>query len=185
MPEREGGSSLIAYAKVGLWDGELEGIINTDEKFYSLRTTDEPIKVESIKFGKSTKTLMQDNQILNDLIPTGTTAKIGLEYKGNTLDNNQDNSYFRAFIDIEANEEKLKDSKIGDASFPIKIKKLALGYLKYGKDSEVNNSDFRKWLEDEKKEVAEMNPKSQVADDNAPAQTNQPITDPDPDPKKQ
>lgn len=163
MPEKEGGSSLIAYAKVDLWEGELEGIINTDEKLYALRTLGAGIKVNKIKFDTSSQGLLEKNDFFKQFILANTMAKIGLEYKGNTpAKEGEDNSYIRAFIDIEADAEKLKNAKIGEeVPFDITLKKLAIGYLKYGKDSKVTSSDFRKWLENEKKEVATTDPEKE------------------------
>lgn len=157
-PEKTGGSKVIAYAKVGLWGGDLAGIIDTEKKHYALKTIGSGIKVDEIKFGEGEETLLKSNPILAKLVPAGTTAKIGFEYQGNTLGKDQDDSYIRAFIDIEASEAQLKNTKIGDAPFPITLKKLAVGYLKYGKDSEVTGDDFRQWLDIEKKEVAAIEP---------------------------
>ncbi|WPO81956.1 hypothetical protein SD427_14425 [Chryseobacterium sp. JJR-5R] len=161
--ENTGGSSLIAYAKVDLWEGELEGIINTDEKLYALRTLGAGIKVNKIKFDTSSQGLLEKSDFFKKFISPDTTAKIGLEYKGNTLTaDGENNSYIRAFIDIEADAEKLKNAKIGEeVPFDITLKKLAIGYLKYGKDSKVTGSDFRKWLENEKKEVVATDPEKE------------------------
>ncbi|AZA57815.1 MULTISPECIES: hypothetical protein [Chryseobacterium] len=149
-------SIFITYANISLWGGTLEGVVNTAEKFYSLKTVN-PIKLGEVKIGN----VNIGNEVKN--------ANLGLEklavnfvvehkadsaVKADDPKNNDDYTKMIFALSTEqgttAVDEIKKGGFFGDN---FTINSVKVGYLSYGSKEEKQSKEFVAWMNDNVKKL--------------------------------
>ena len=153
-------SDLVAYVRVALWGGELEGIYEKDRKFYALRTVENyPVQLSLIKANATDpQSIFYDTWASSNV--NNLQGHVVIENQGVLADHPTGN-YFMAFISLdETDSTNLIDLLEPDQSSPtndlgFQIKKVSLGYIKYNTGAKDKYDYFKEWMFKSKKELDE------------------------------
>ncbi|SHE46247.1 hypothetical protein [Chryseobacterium takakiae] len=152
----ESKSIFITYANISLWGGKLEGVIDTAEKFYSLKTV-EPIKLGDVKIGSVDigTEVAKANLGLEKL-----TVNFVVEHKADSAakdDNAKNNDDYTKMIfalsTVEAAKAVQQIENGGFLGADFTINSVKVGYLSYGSKQEKQKEEFVTWMSDNVKKL--------------------------------
>jgi len=152
----ESKSIFITYANISLWGGTLEGVINTAEKFYSLKTA-EPIKLGEVKIGTVNigTEVKKANLGLENL-----TVNFVVEHKSDSAATDDDpknnDDYTKMIFALSTAEAATAVEQIENGGFlgdDFTINSVKVGYLSYGSKQEKQKEEFVTWMNDNVKKL--------------------------------
>lgn len=149
-------SIFITYANISLWGGTLEGVINTADKFYSLKTVN-PIKLGEVQIGSvniGTEVKKANLGLENLAVNFVVEHKADSAAKDTDPKNNDD--YTKMIFALSTAEAATAVDQIEKGGFlgaGFKINSVKVGYLSYGSKQEKQKEEFVTWMNDNVKKL--------------------------------
>ncbi|SMP15285.1 hypothetical protein [Chryseobacterium profundimaris] len=149
-------SIFITYANISLWGGTLEGVINTAQKFYSLKTV-KPIKLADVKIGT---TDIGEEVKKAELGLENLTVDFVVEHKADSAvkdtDPKNNDDYTKMIFALSTTEAAKAVDQIEKGGFlgaGFQINSVKVGYLSYGSKEEKQKDEFVTWMNDNVKKL--------------------------------